>query len=252
MEVCRGIVKESAIIFDNVSKSYPLYYHITGGIKYFLFNLPKAVNSIRNSRFEALRDISFEVYRGETFGIIGRNGAGKSTTLGLIAGVLKPSKGRIIVKGKISPLLELGGGFHPELNGKENIVLNGVLLGLTKNEVLEKIDEIIEFSEIGEFINQPIRTYSSGMLARLGFSVIAHLDPEILLIDEILAVGDVEFQKKCLDKMISFKKNGVTMVFVSHSMNEVKRVCDRVMWIESHAIKMIGEPAIVADKYAGI
>ena len=245
-------MKESAIIFDNVSKSYPLYYHITGGIKYFLFNLPKAVSSIKNSSFEALRDISFEVSTGETFGIIGRNGAGKSTALGLIAGVLKPSKGRILVNGKISPLLELGGGFHPELTGTENIVLNGVLLGLTRNQVLRRMDEIIEFSEIGEFINQPIRTYSSGMLARLGFSVIAHLEPEILLIDEILAVGDMEFQKKCLNKMKGFKKNGVTMVFVSHSMEDIKRICDRVMWIENHCVKMIGEPQVVVNEYTGV
>ncbi len=195
-------MSDPVIIFDNVSKSYPLYHHITGGIKNFLFHLPKAVSSIKNSRFEALRDISFAVHKGETFGIIGRNGAGKSTTLGLIAGVLKPSKGNIIIKCKISPLLELGGGFHPELTGKENILLNGVLLGLTRDEVKKKMDAIIEFSELGDFIEQPIRVYSSGMLARLGFSVVAHLNPEILLIDEILAVGDMEFQKKCLDKMM--------------------------------------------------
>ncbi len=245
-------MNEAVIIFDKVSKSYPLYHHITGGIKNFLLHLPKAVHGMKNSRFEALRDISFEVLRGETFGIIGRNGAGKSTTLGLIAGVLKPSKGNILIKGRISPLLELGGGFHPELTGKENILLNGVLLGLTRDEVRKKMDAIIEFSEIGDFITQPIRTYSSGMLARLGFSVIAHLNPEILLIDEILAVGDLEFQKKCLNKMMEFKKGGVTMVFVSHSMRDVQMICDRVMWIEAHTISMIGDPKVVADRYAGI
>ncbi len=194
-------MSEPVIIFDNVSKSYPLYHHITGGIKNFLFNLPKAVSSIKNSRYEVLRGIFFEVFKGETFAIIGRNGAGKSTILGLIAGVLIPSKGRVTVRGKISPLLELGGGFHPELTGRENIMLNGVLLGLTRLEVRKKMEEIIEFSELREFINQPIRTYSSGMLARLGFSVVSSLDPEILLIDEILAVGDMEFQKKCLVKI---------------------------------------------------
>jgi len=250
MEVCRGLVRESVIIFDNVSKSYPLYHHITGGIKNFLFHPLKAVHTMKNSRFEALRDISFEVYKGETLGIIGRNGAGKSTTLGLIAGVLKPSKGKVTVNGRISPLLELGAGFHPELTGRENIVLNGILMGLTRAEILRKMDEIIEFSELKDFIDQPIRVYSSGMLARLGFSVVAHLDPEILLIDEVLAVGDMEFQKKCIKKMLGFKKSGVTMVFVSHSMQDVNRICDRVMWVENHSVKILGMPEVVVAKYS--
>jgi lipopolysaccharide transport system ATP-binding protein len=239
------------IIFDNVSKNFPLYHHLTGGIKNFLFNLPKALNSMRNNRFEALKDISLTVHKGETLGIIGRNGAGKSTILGLMAGVLKPSAGGITVKGQVAPLLELGSGFHPELTGRENIMLNGVLLGLTRAEVFKKINEIIEFSELDKFIDQPIRVYSSGMLARLGFSVVAHLDPDILLIDEILAVGDLEFQKKCIDKMMSFKKSGATIVFVSHSMPDVKRICDRVAWIDNHAIKAIGLPGDVVFSYAG-
>lgn len=243
-------MKEPIVIFESVSKSYPFYNPITGGYKNFLFHLPKWISALKNSRFEALRDISFTIGRGETFGIIGRNGVGKSTTLGLIAAVLKPTKGKIIVKGRISPLLELGAGFHPELNGRENIVLNGVLMGLTRAKVFKKMDAIIEFSELGEFINQPVRVYSSGMLARLGFSVVAHLDPEILLIDEVLAVGDMNFQKKCLDKMMVFKRNGVTIVFVSHSMEDIKRICDRVMWIENHSIKMMGEPGVVSAKYA--
>ena len=243
-------MKEPVIVLDNVSKSYPLYHHITGGIKNFLFNLPEALNSMRNNRFEALKDISFKVHKGETLGIIGRNGTGKSTLLGLIAGVLKPSNGKIIVNGRISPLLELGGGFHPELTGNENIILNGVLLGMSRVEVKSKMKEIVEFSELGDFIDQPIRVYSSGMLARLGFSVVAHLDPDILLIDEILAVGDLEFQKKCIDKMMRFKKSGVTIVFVSHSMPDVKRICDSVAWIDDHTIKMIGGPGDVVFSYA--
>jgi lipopolysaccharide transport system ATP-binding protein len=243
-------MNQPVIIFDNVSKSYPLYHHITGGIKNFLFHLPKVLSSIKNSRYEVLKDISFETYKGETLGIIGKNGVGKSTTLGLIAGVLKPSKGKVVVRGRISPLLELGGGFHPELTGKENIMLNGVLLGLTRNQVKSKMDEIIEFSGLGDFIYQPIRTYSSGMYARLGFSVIAHLDPEILLIDEVLAVGDIEFQKKCLNKMMGFKKSGVTMVFVSHSMEDVERICDRVIWIDHHQIKRMGMPEEVLLNYS--
>ncbi|MGQ9571483.1 MAG: ABC transporter ATP-binding protein [Thermodesulfovibrionales bacterium] len=243
-------MSEPVIILDRVCKSYPMYYHVTGGIKNFLFHLPSAVKQIRNSRYEALRDISFEVYKGETFGIIGKNGEGKSTMLGLIAGVLKPTKGNIIVKGKTSPLLELGSGFHPELTGRENIILNGVLLGLTRTEVLRKLNEIVEFSELGDFIDQPIRVYSRGMLARLGFSVVSSLDPEILLIDEILAVGDKDFQKKCIERMMNFKKSGVTMVFVSHSMENVKKICDRVALIEKHSIKKIGDPNTVIADYS--
>ncbi len=153
------------------------------------------------------------------------------------------------MRGKVSPLLELGAGFHPELSGRENIMLNGVLLGLTRNEVLEKTDAIIDFSELQDFIDQPIRTYSSGMLARLGFSIVSFLDPEILLIDEVLAVGDIGFKKKCLDTMINFKKRGVTMVFVSHLMKDVESICDRVAWIDNHQLKMIGSPSSVVAAF---
>jgi lipopolysaccharide transport system ATP-binding protein len=243
-------MNEPAILFDRVSKSYHLYHPMTGGIKSFLFHLPEAVKTLKDSRYEVLREVTFQVGKGESLGIIGRNGAGKSTLLGLIAGIIKPTKGKITVQGRIAPLLELGGGFHPELTGRENIVMNGVLLGLTKNEVFQKMDEIVEFSELGDFIDQPIRIYSSGMLARLGFSVVANLDPEILLIDEILAVGDMEFQKKCLKKMMDFKKSGVTMVFVSHSMENIKLLCDRVIWIDRRTIKMEGAPEKVIPHYS--
>jgi lipopolysaccharide transport system ATP-binding protein len=162
---------------------------------------------------------------------------------------LKPTEGSVTVNGKVAPLLELGGGFHAELTGRENIVLNGILLGMTKSEVKRKIDEIIEFSELGSFIEQPIRMYSSGMLARLGFSVIANLEPDILLIDEILAVGDKDFQKKCLEKMKEFKKLGVTMVLVSHNMGDVEMMCDRAIWIEDHYQKMDGKPSEVIQNY---
>ncbi|MCJ7546061.1 MAG: ABC transporter ATP-binding protein [Deltaproteobacteria bacterium] len=242
-------MRGAIVVFDHVRKSYPLYYHITGGVKNLLFHLPSAVNAIRNSRYEALKDVCFEIKKGEAFGVIGKNGAGKSTILGLIAGVLKPTEGLVIVKGRASALLELGAGFHPELTGRENILLNGIILGLTKAEVLKKLDEIIEFSELGEFIDQPIRVYSSGMLARLGFSVVAHLDPDILLIDEILAVGDLDFQKKCIDKMMGFKRSGVTIIFVSHSMEDIKQICDRAMWIENHTVNMLGEPNDVVNSY---
>ena len=242
-------MREPIIVFDHVRKNFLLYKHITGGTKNLLFHLPRVLSSIKNSRYEVLTDVSFTINQGETFGIIGRNGAGKSTLLGLIAGVLKPSGGRVIVKGHASALLELGAGFHPELTGRENILLNGIILGLTKKEVLKKLDEIIEFSELGEFIDQPIRVYSNGMLARLGFSVVACLDPVILLIDEILAVGDSAFQKKCINKMMGFKKDKVTMVFVSHSMPDIIKICDRVLWIESHIVKMLGDPEDVVKSY---
>lgn len=238
------------IEFENISKSFPLYHQMTG-IKNFLFHPQRSIAAIRKTRFESLKDISFSVQPGETFGIIGVNGAGKSTTLGLIAGVLKPSRGVLRVKGRVSSLLELGAGFHYELTGRENILLNGILMGLTRREVLGKMEEIIEFSGLGDFISQPIRVYSSGMLSRLGFSVMAHLDPEILLIDEIFAVGDVEFKKKCIGKMMEFKAKGVTMVFVSHSPEDVLNICDRVMWIEDHRVRMIGEPAPVLSAYLG-
>jgi len=239
---------EPVIIFEKVTKTYPYYGYITAGFKNFLFNLPKAIKHTKK-RFTALENVSFEVYRGECFGIIGKNGAGKSTLLGLAAGVLKPDKGKIVVRGRIFPLLELGAGFHPELTGRENIILNGILLGMTKSEVLRKIDEIIEFSELGEFVDQPLRTYSSGMVARLGFSVIAHLDPEILLVDEILAVGDINFQKKCMEKIMDFRKNGVTILLVSHNLEQVEKLCDRAMWIDEHKVKIIGDPKEVCRAY---
>lgn len=238
-----------AILLENVSKRYPLYHHMAGGLKQFLFNLPASLREVRNSQFEVLADVSFAVERGETFGIIGRNGSGKSTTLGLIAGVLTPSSGRVVTNGRISPLLELGGGFHHELTGRENLILSGVLMGLRRAEVLLKMEKILEFADIGDFIDQPIRVYSSGMLARLGFSMVATLDPEILLIDEILAVGDLNFQEKCMDRMMAFKKNGVTMVFVSHRMEDVLKMCDRVAWIEDRRVRCLGGAKEVVEQY---
>jgi lipopolysaccharide transport system ATP-binding protein len=242
-------MNDPVIEFHRVCKSYPFYRHVRG-IKNVVFNLPKAIRSFQEDQFEALRDISFAIGDGENFGIVGNNGAGKSTTLGLIAGVLKPNQGKVVVRKRVSPLLALGAGFHPELNGRENILLNGVLMGLTRREVREKLDEIIEFSELGEFIDRPIRVYSSGMLARLGFSVVAHLDPEILLIDEVLGVGDIRFQKKCQEKMLTFKESGVTIVLVTHSIASIIELCDRAMWIENHVIKMIGDPREIGLRYS--
>jgi lipopolysaccharide transport system ATP-binding protein len=243
-------MSETIVTLENVWKYYPMYYHIVGGFKTFLFNFPKAIKQMRHNKLLALSDIGFEVRKGESFGIIGRNGAGKSTILGLIAGIMKPSSGKIIVRGRVSPLLELGAGFHSDLTGRENIVLNGVLLGLTRSMVLERLNEIIDFSGLRELIDQPVRTYSSGMLARLGFSVVAHLEPEILLIDEILAVGDMEFQKKCLNKIREFKDKGVTIVFVTHNMEEIIRICNRAMWIDNHEVRSIGNVKDVVNLYS--
>jgi lipopolysaccharide transport system ATP-binding protein len=244
-------MNDPIISFSNVSKSYPFYRHVRG-IKNVIFNFPKSLQSLKEDQFEALRDISFAISEGENFGIIGNNGAGKSTTLGLIAGVLKPNKGKVVVKGRVSPLLALGAGFHPELDGKDNIILNGILMGLTRRQVQSKLEEIIEFSELGEFIDRPIRVYSSGMLARLGFAVVAHLDPEILLIDEVLGVGDIRFQQKCLQKMLTFKESNVTIVLVTHSIASIIELCDRAMWIDNHVIRMIGEPKEIALKYSKV
>ncbi|MBI4712882.1 MAG: ABC transporter ATP-binding protein [Planctomycetes bacterium] len=245
-------MSEPVIVFDKVSKYYPMYHHITGGIKQFIFHLPSAIKSFRSTRFQALQELSFSIQPGERLGIIGRNGSGKSTTLGLLARVLKPSSGRITLRGRVSPFLELGMGFHAELTGRENILLNGIILGMTRKEVRKRMDAIIEFAEIGEFIEQPIRMYSSGMLARLGFSVVAHLNPEILLIDEILAVGDAVFQKKCQDKMLSFRQKNVTIVFVSHAMSDVRTLCNRVILLDRGKPLITGAPDAVIKAYEGL
>ena len=239
----------NVVEFKKVYKHYPFYHHITGGFKNLLFNLPKAIKEINTLKHQALIDVNLEIKKGEAVAFIGRNGAGKSTILGLIAQVLKPNQGQVIVGSRVSPLLELGGGFHPELSGVENIKLNGVLLGLSRKQVLDKLDRIISFSELGDFINHPIRTYSSGMLARLGFSVVAHLDPEILLIDEVLAVGDASFQQKCLKKIEEFKKDGVTIILVSHSTADVDQLTDRAIWVHDKKIKMDGPSKNVTAKY---
>ncbi len=221
----------NAVEFSHVSKIYSLNINI--GFKELLLHPIKYARERKKNHWLAVDDVSFAVKKGESIGFIGPNGSGKSTILSLIAGVLKPDKGIIKVNGRVAPLLELGAGFHPELTGRENIVLNSILLGMTKKEALSKMDAIIEFSELHDFIDQPIRTYSSGMLARLGFSVAIHVEPEILLVDEILAVGDQNFQKKCIDKMLSFKKSGVTIVLVSHSLEHIHKICNRVAKIEN-------------------
>jgi lipopolysaccharide transport system ATP-binding protein len=235
------------VCFKKVSKSYSLLN--TGGIKTFLFNLFSQIKNYREQKFTALENIDFTIFDGEVVGIIGRNGAGKSTTLGLIAGVLAPTSGTVEVNGRIAPLLELGAGFHQDLTGRENIILNGILLGMSKADITAKLDDIIEFSELSEYIDQPIRMYSSGMMARLGFSVAIQVNPEILLIDEVLSVGDQGFGKKSEKAIFDFKNRGITIVLVSHDPGGIRKLCDKVIWIEKHKIRMIGTTESVMSEY---
>jgi ABC-type polysaccharide/polyol phosphate transport system ATPase subunit len=201
--------------------------------------------------FTALDDISFEIKKGETVGIIGPNGSGKSTILKLIAGVMSPTSGTIQVNGSISPLIELGAGFHPELTGRENIFLNGSILGLSQKEITKNFDSIVEFSELQEFIDQPVKHYSSGMYVRLAFAVAVHVHPEILIIDEILAVGDAAFQKKCFARMEEFKKSkDITIIFVSHSATQVENFCTRAIYINNHHLQYDGLPSIANKQYS--
>ncbi len=209
--------------------------------KYFYFQHQRTVKELVQAlfrkqktleRIHALNGLSFEIGKGEIVGIIGKNGAGKSTLLKLIAGVSSPTTGTIKVSKKVAPLIELGAGFHPELNGRENIFLNGVILGLKEAYIKQKFDEIVDFAEVKDFIDTPLKYYSSGMYMRLAFAVAVFTDPEILLVDEILAVGDEGFQKKCMDKMEEFKKRGTTIVYVSHAMDKVKEFCERVIYLE--------------------
>ncbi len=197
--------------------------------------------------FVALDDVSFDIPRGCTYGILGENGSGKSTTLKLLSGITKPTSGTLEVSGRVSALIELGAGFHPEISGRENVVINGVMLGLTKAEVLRRFDEIVEFSEMKDFIDAPVKTYSSGMYARLGFAVAVHVDPDILLIDEVLSVGDEAFTRKCLEKIGEFRRRGKTIVIVTHSLGLVEKMCDEALWLRKGGAKDSGGPKRVSD-----
>lgn len=203
----------------------------------------------KREEFWALRDVSFRVGRGEAVAFVGRNGAGKSTVLSLIAGAIKPSEGSVKVRGRLGALLELGAGFHPDLTGRENIYLNASLLGLSRKEIEGKFDAILEFSELQEFIDVPLRNYSSGMQVRLGFSVAVHIDPEILIMDEALAVGDAAFQAKCIERINQFKKAGTTLLFVSHSPAQVLNLCERIVWLDHGRLQADGPAKEVLDRY---
>lgn len=204
---------------------------------------------VHHREFMALEHIHLEVQPGEVFGVIGNNGAGKSTLLKVVARVLFPTHGRVIVRGRVAPLLELGAGFHPELTGRENIFLNGAILGFTRKEMEQNFQRIVDFAELGEFIEAPIRTYSSGMWARLGFAVATDERPDILLVDEILAVGDEHFQQKCTKRIQQYREEGTTILLVAHNMELIQSMCQRVVWLDHGHIAAIGQPAEVVRAY---
>jgi ABC-type polysaccharide/polyol phosphate transport system ATPase subunit len=199
--------------------------------------------------FQALSDVSFHVPQGATLGLIGRNGSGKSTALKVVAGITKPTSGTVRVRGRISALIELGAGFHPEISGRENVFINGIMLGLSKREIEKRFDEIVEFAELEEFIDEPVKSYSSGMYMRLGFSVATHVDPDVLLVDEVLAVGDEAFTHKCLDKFGDFKRRGKTVLLVTHQLSLVERFCDEAIWLDAGRKRSEGDPKRVVDTY---
>lgn len=203
----------------------------------------------RHENVMVLRGINFQVRRGEAVGIIGKNGCGKSTTLKLLTRILYPTEGTVHIKGRISSLIELGAGFHPDMTGRENIYTNASIFGLTRKEVEKRLNDIVRFSELEEFIDQPVRTYSSGMYMRLAFAVAINVDADVLLIDEILAVGDAAFQKKCFEKLKEIKASGTTIVIVSHSMDQMYKICDRLIWIEEGLIKEEGVPRLIGEEY---
>mgnify|MGYP001051472686 CR=1 FL=1 len=236
---------------ENIVKYYKKYAnkHKFLTLKSAIVNKSLFSDLKSNEIFEALKGVSFKVKDGETLSIIGENGSGKSTLLKILAGISRPSSGSILTNGRISALIELGAGFHPEISGRENIFINGIILGLTKKKIQEKYNDIIHFAELEEFINSPVKTYSSGMYMRLGFSIAINVNPDILLIDEVLSVGDASFVPKCIDKINEFKRKGKTIIFVSHDLATVERISDEVIWLKDGKIEMQGYPKRVTDAY---
>jgi lipopolysaccharide transport system ATP-binding protein len=239
------LVPFPVVEFCGVSKSYPIYTSPTARLK----ELASLNRKSFHRDFLALRDVTFQVDRGETFCIIGENGSGKSTLLQIVAGILFPSNGEVKVRGRVAALLELGAGFNPEFSGRDNVYVNAAILGLSRREIDAKFKQIEEFAEIGDFINQPVKTYSSGMSVRLAFSVAIHVEPEILLVDEALSVGDIYFRQRCLRKVHEMRASGVTILFVSHGMSEVKAIGDRAMWLDAGKVRQIGKPDDVVTRY---
>ena len=240
-------MKETVIKVENVGMEFNLSKEKVDNLKEYVIKFIK--RELRFQPFWALKNVSFEVKKGDRLGIVGLNGAGKSTLLKLIAGVMKPTEGNITVKGKISPLLSLGAGFDPDYTGRENIFLNGAMLGYPKKFLESKFDGIVEFSELEEFIDVPLKNYSNGMRARLGFSIATSVQPEILILDEVLSVGDVKFQEKSREKMESLMKGNITLLFVSHSVDQVKKFCDKAIWLHKGQIMTHGSAEDVCDIY---
>jgi ABC-type polysaccharide/polyol phosphate transport system ATPase subunit len=238
-------VSAPAVEFSNVSKSYAIYAAPRDRLK----ELATFQTRRFHTEFWALRDVTFDVRRGETFCVVGENGSGKSTLLQICAGIMTPSSGTAVSHGRIAALLELGSGFNPEFSGRDNVYLNGAILGLSSKDMDRRLPEIEAFAEIGAFINQPVKTYSSGMVVRLAFAVAIHVDPEILLVDEALAVGDVYFRQRCMRKVHELRQRGVTILFVSHATGDVKALGDRAMWLEKGVVKALGKTDLVVAQY---
>ena len=235
---------------ENVSMRFNLGIEKNFSLKLFFINMFKSKkNKPKKEEFWALQNVSFEVQKGEVIGFIGSNGAGKSTLLKVIAGVMKPTKGKVTVKGNICPMIELGAGFDMELTARENIFLNGAVLGYSKEFIEQKFDEIVDFSELREFLDVPVRNFSSGMIARLAFSIATIVDPEILIVDEILSVGDIAFQAKSEEKMRSMIGGGTTVLFVSHSLEQIKNICDKAIWLDHGQVVKMGPSSEICDEY---
>lgn len=232
---------------NDVSMSFRLNADNIMSMKEFVIHALK--RQLKYKEFQALSNVTFSVKKGEVFGIIGNNGAGKSTLLKIVAGILKPTKGNVIKHGNVVPMLELGSGFDMDLTGKENIFLNGAILGYSEEFLKEKYDEILDFSELGDFINEPLRNYSSGMTARLAFSIATEVKPDILIVDEVLSVGDMAFQEKSRNRMMELMGGGTTVLFVSHNLEQIREMCSHVMWLEHGQIFDIGETKEVCDRY---
>jgi ABC-type polysaccharide/polyol phosphate transport system ATPase subunit len=238
-------VTDAAVVVDHVSKRFRMYHERNSSLKSAVMRGRKSVHE----DFWALKDVSFEVPHGTTFGLIGKNGSGKSTLLKCLAKILYPESGSITANGKQASLLEVGSGFHPELSGRENIFLNGSILGMSRKEVTRKFDDIVSFSGVGSFIDQPVKNYSSGMYVRLGFSVAVSVSPDILVVDEVLSVGDATFRKRCQTKFKEMQAEGRTIILVSHSMGQVESMCDQVAWLDQGELRQIGDAKRVIAEY---
>lgn len=241
-------MNEKMITVDNVTVRYKMAADRTSSLKEFMIHLIKKQNS--STDFLALDGVSFSVEKGDVVGIVGKNGAGKSTLLKVVSGIQKPASGEVRLNGRVVPMLELGAGFDFELTGKENVFLNGAVLGYSKEFLTEKYDDILAFSELDQFINTPVRNYSSGMIARLAFSIASMIDPEILIVDEVLSVGDENFQRKSRQRMVELMSGGSTVLFVSHNVEQVKEICNKAVWLEHGHVVMTGDSQTVCDAYA--